>query len=155
MNPRADHFTGIRSEPSQRPARVRVLLVAVGSVSLLLALGSFVSSWRFVSTAQQATAVVSELREQKFRGGFRYAPTFMFRDAGGTQHTKVSSAFVSKFGYRVGALVPVLYAPSNPASVRLDNYRELWGFPTLTGILGGLCLFVARSFGFRRKPLLG
>jgi hypothetical protein len=128
----------------QRPKRpvIAWVIIAMACICLVIAAGSSLHSWRFVSTAARTTGTVTELRDYTDRenGGTSYAPTFSFRDSGGVEHSVASSLYSSPPQHRVGDTLPVLYRPNEPTSARVDGYWYLWGMPTVTGILGGLYL---------------
>jgi len=102
-------------------------------------------TWQFTRTAKRTNGTVIEMRAQADKdsgGGAAYAPTFRFQDARGSQHTVSSSIYSAPPEFRVGESVMVLYASGDPQSARIDSYWQVWGLPSLLGILGSFDLLV-------------
>jgi Protein of unknown function (DUF3592) len=119
------------------------LFCVVGSLSLLVALGSWIYLSHFIHVAMHATGIVIEMREHTAdNGDISYAPTFRFRDAAGVQHTVSSAVSESPPAYHVGDKVPVLYISSDPQSARIDSFWQIWALPILTAIGGGIFLLI-------------
>ena len=141
-----------RLQETTRPIIAR-LFVILGCIFLVGALATSLHTWRFTHIAQRTTGTVIALRQQtnKDTDGFVYAPTVRFEDAGGVQYTVSSSLYSSPPEFQVGDAVAVLYRGDDPQSARIDRYSQLWGLPTVLGILGTSQLFVGLVLLFWRK----
>lgn len=127
-----------------RPATIAKLVIGLGCAALLGAVGTGVHTWHFTRTAHRTIGTVIEMQEHtdKDSGSISYAPTFRFQDASGTVRTVTSRFFSSPPEFRVGDRVVVLYRADSPQSARIASYWQLWGAPTLLGMIGGLELLI-------------
>jgi hypothetical protein len=117
------------------------LFISTGSLAFGATLISFLYMWQFTRVAELATGVVIEMHESTDKDGNTiYAPTFRFEDASGGQHVVSSRVYSSPKQFNVGQNVRVLYRTSEPQNARIDSYWQLWGLPTVFGILGGVLL---------------
>jgi Protein of unknown function (DUF3592) len=115
----------------------------VGSLGLLVAIGSWIYLLHFAHAAIHTTATVVEMREQTDNdGNIFYAPTFRFRDSAGVQHTVSSAVGESPPAYHVGDKVPVLYIRSDPQDARIDSFGQVWALPILAAIGGSIFLLI-------------
>jgi|YelNatPaOPRAMG01_1025707.scaffolds.fasta_scaffold00626_6 hypothetical protein len=114
------------------------VFIGVGLVALLGAVGTACSTWFFVRGAQRTLGTVIELQQSTDNESDRvtYAPVVGFQDANGFQHTVASRVYSAPPKFRVGDTVPVLYRPEAPDRARLARYWDLWGLPTVLGMLG-------------------
>ena len=138
---RAMREAASRIHGTKRPVIARVV-ICLGCLALVVALASSLHTWRFTRVAQRASGTVIEMREDtdKDSGSVSYAPTFRFQDATGAEHTVASSFFSAPPEFRVGDRVGVLYRADSPTSARIDSYWQVWGLPSLSGILGSIYL---------------
>jgi Protein of unknown function (DUF3592) len=126
----------------RRPKRKYLggLLIASGSVFLLIALISLLYFWHFIRTAAHTDGKIIQMLEQKDNDQTAYFPVFSFHDAQGAEHTIHSSSGDFPPAYEVGDTVPVLYSTTNPAEAKIDSFFSIWGISLVTGILGGIDL---------------
>jgi hypothetical protein len=124
---------------AKRPV-IAKLVIGLGCAVLAGALATALHTWHFTRVAQRTRGAVIEMREQTDydSGRISYAPTFRFQDASGTEHTIASSFFSSPPEFRVGDRVGVLYRADSPQSARIDSYWQVWGLPSLLGIIGSI-----------------
>jgi hypothetical protein len=120
------------------------LATILGSLSLLVAFGSWIYTLHFTHVAAHTSGMVIEMQQQtdKDTGSVSYAPTFRFQDAAGVQHTVSSGFFQSPPEFHVGDAVSVLYLSDAPQTARIDSFWQVWGLPSLAGLLGSFTLFV-------------
>jgi hypothetical protein len=130
-----------RIQGSQRPT-IAKLVIGLGCVALVGALATALHTWHFTRDAQRAGGAVIEMRQQtdKDSGSVSYAPTFRFQDASGTQRTVSSPFYSSPSEFHVGDSVTVLYRSDDPEAARIDTYWQVWGLPSLLGIIGSIQL---------------
>jgi hypothetical protein len=127
---------------TKRPV-VGWLFGVLGSIGLLVAIGSWFYLLHFTHVALHATGTVIEMQQQVDKDGvIAYAPTFSFVDVAGVQYTVSSGFFQSPPAFHIGDTVPILYLSSDPRAARIDSYWQVWGLPSLLAILGGFFLAV-------------
>lgn len=116
------------------------LIFGLGCSLLVIGLISSLYTWRFTRDAEHASGVVVEMRPHldKDNGDVSYAPTFRFEDSSGIHHTVSSSFFSSPPEFHVNNSVDVLYRRNDPENARINSYWQLWGIPSLTGIIGSV-----------------
>jgi hypothetical protein len=146
---------------TRRPLIAKVL-IGIACAGLLGAAATALYTWHFTRTAQQTPGTVIEMRKRIDRdsGSVTYAPTFRFNDAAGDEHTVASSFFSAPPEFRVGERVRVLYRADSPQSARIDSYWQVWGLPSLLGIISSIELPVGLAIllwpkitaRFRRHP---
>lgn len=132
-----------RSPKSARSVVGRIaVILAIGSLGL--ALCSWIYMLHFVHVAAHTSGIVIEMQQQtdKDNGSVSYAPTFRFQDAGGVEHTVSSGFFQSPPDFHVGDIVEVLYLKDAPKQARINSYWQVWGLPSLAGIMGILTLSI-------------
>jgi hypothetical protein len=136
---RAMREAASRIHGTKRPVIAR-LLIGVGCLALVVALATSLHTWHFTRVAQRTSGTVIEMREDtdKDSGSVSYAPTFRFQDATGAEHTVASSFFSAPPEFRVGDRVGVLYRAGSPKAARIDSYWQVWGLPSLLGIIGSI-----------------
>lgn len=136
---RAMREAASRVHGTKRPV-VAWLVIGLGGVVLVVALATSLRTWHFTRTAHRTSGTVIEMRGQadKESGSVNYAPTFRFQDGSGAEHTVSSSFYSSPAEFRVGDRVGVLYPSNAPKSARIDSYWQVWGLPSLLGIIGGI-----------------
>jgi hypothetical protein len=137
---RAMREAASRIHGTKRPVIAARLVMGIGCLALIVALATSLHTWRFTRVAQRTSGTVIEMRENtdKDSGNVSYAPTFRFQDATGAEHTVASSLFSSPPEFRVGDRVGVLYRADSPTSARIDSYWQVWGLPSLLGIIGSI-----------------
>ncbi|MBI1177768.1 DUF3592 domain-containing protein [bacterium] len=128
---------------ARKPVAGRVVAI-IGSLGLLVSFGSWIYTIHFTHVAARTNGTVIEMQQQtdKENGSIGYAPTFRFQDAAGNQHTVSSGFFQSPPEFHVGDIVPVLYLSDSPQTARIDTFWQVWGLPSLAGILGSAALSV-------------
>ena len=137
---RAMREAASKMQGPKRPVFGRVA-TTVGGLSLLFALGSWIYTVHFTHVAARTSGTVVEMLQQTDKDGdVTYAPTFRFQDATGIQHTVSSSAYQSPPEFHVGDTVTVLYLRDAPQTARIDSFWQLWGLPSLAGIIGSITL---------------
>ena len=124
---------------TRRPVIAKIF-IGLGCAALVGALATTVHTWNFTRIAQRTTGTVIEMRQQtdKDSGSVSYAPTFRFQDATGMQRTVSSSLYSSPPEFHVGDSVTVLYRGDDPQTARIDSYWQVWGLPSLLGIIGSI-----------------
>ena len=128
-----------RIHGTKRPV-IAKLVIGLGCAALVGALATSLHTWHFTRIAQRASGTVIEMRQQtdKDSGSVIYAPTFRFQDATGAQHTVSSGFYSSPPEFHVGDGVTVLYRGDDPQTARIDSYWQVWGLPSLLGIIGSI-----------------
>jgi hypothetical protein len=123
----------------KRPV-IAKLVIGMGCAVLVGALATALHTCHFTRIAQRTRGTVIEMRQQtdKDSGSVSYAPTFRFPDAAGAQHTVSSSFYSSPPEFHVGDSVAVLYRSDDPQTARIDSYWQVWGLPSLLGIIGSI-----------------
>jgi len=117
------------------------ILIAGGSICLLIALISTLYSWHFVRTASQANGKIIRMIQQEDKDdGTVYFPVFTFYDAQGAEHTIHSSSGSFPPAYEVGDTVPVLFSSADPTNAKIDSFFSVWGISLITGIISGIDL---------------
>jgi len=136
---RAMREAASRIHGAKRPVIAR-LIIGLGCLALVVALVTSLYSWRFTRVAQRTSGTVIEMREHpdKDSGSISYAPTFRFQDGRGAEHTIASSFFSSPPEFRVGDRIDVLYRADAPKLACIDSYWQVWGLPSLLGIIGSI-----------------
>lgn len=136
---RAMRAAATRIHGTKRPV-IAKLVIGLGCAALVGALATSLHTWHFTRIAQRTSGTVIEMQEQtdKDSGSISYAPTFRFQDASGAEQTVASSFFSSPPEFRVGDRVGVLYRADSPKSARIDSYWQVWGLPSLLGIIGSI-----------------
>lgn len=124
---------------TKRPV-IAKLVIGMGCAVLVGALATALHTWHFTQIAQRTSGTVIEMRQQtdKDSGSVSYAPTFRFLDAAGAPHTVSSSFYSSPPEFHVGDSVTVLYRSDDPQTARIDSYWQVWGLPSLLGIIGSI-----------------
>ena len=124
---------------TKRPVIAKIV-IGLGCAALIGALATALHTWHFTRIAQRTSGAVIEMRQQtdKDSGSVSYAPTFRFQDATGAQHTVSSSFYSSPPEFHVGDSVTVLYRGDDPQTARIDSYWQVWGLPSLLGIIGSI-----------------
>jgi hypothetical protein len=101
--------------------------------------------------SERAVATVTAVRTERIPGSrgatTRYWPTLRFQGPTGTPY---NVATVEPFNSRlvVGQVLPIRFDPGNPADAKGASAWDLWGFPTLSGVLGAfgvMCFLLWRS----------
>lgn len=138
---RAMREAASRIHGSQRPT-IAKLVIGLGCAAMVGALAATLHTWHFTRVAHRTDGAVIEMRTQtdKDSGSVSYAPTFRFQDASGIQHTVSSSFYSSPPEFHVGDAVTVLYRSDDPQTARIDSYWQVWGLPSLLGIIGSIQL---------------
>jgi hypothetical protein len=142
----------------------KILVRVFGALSLisacaLLALGGscYSRSVAFKKTAVEAQGAVVELKEGSGGGPGNhhtvYYPVVRFADKAGQDHTLYSSSGSYPPAYEVGERVSVLYDPANPKEAKINSFSNLWLWPLILGIMGGLDLLTG-LFLFFGMPLI-
>lgn len=123
---------------TKRPVAGKIVTV-LGFLALVGAVGTAIHTWHFTRAAQRTSGTVIEMQAQTDKENHTsYAPTFRFLDASQTQYTVSSLLYQSPPAFRVGDSVAVLYLPTDPQNARIDTYLQVWGLPSLLGLLGSL-----------------
>ena len=131
------------------------LLFGMGCVFLLVSLGSSLCTWNFAGSATSTTGTIIEMKEKKDKDSDcpTYAPVFSYRDASGSIQIVSSSFFSNPPQFRTGQLVPVLYREGDQTSGRINTFWQMWGLPTIMGIVGSVEMSVGlvKLYWRRRK----
>ena len=120
------------------------LATILGSLSLLVAFGSWIYTVHFTHIAVRTSGTVIKMQQQtdKDTGSVSYAPTFRFQDATGVQHTVSSGFYESPPEFHVGDAVTVLYLRDAPQTASIDSFWQVWGLPSLAGLGGSFALAI-------------
>lgn len=126
---------------TKRPVIAKVV-IGLGIAALVGALATCLHAWHFTRIAQRTNGTVVDMRQHtdKESGSISFAPTFRFQDAGGAQHIVSSSFYSSPPEFHVGDSVGILYRADDPQTARIDSYWQIWGPPSLLGIIGSIQL---------------
>ena len=109
----------------------RLVLGAVAFFFFAAGIYLFFESVQFVSGATRATGTVVKVDTHRDSDGDRtYRATIRFHTEGGQIFDGRTHTDSSSYNYAIGARVDILYAPENPAIVRIDSFFQLY----LTGI---------------------
>jgi len=118
----------------------------VGAMLVFIGIALFIQVRRFAADAIRTSAIVVENKaahEQREDGMGRntyYYPVFEFKDLQGIKRRLRSSTGSSPPSYSIGAEVQVLYSRDDPASAKIDSFRDLWFTPVLASTLGALLM---------------
>jgi len=119
------------------------ICIAIGGLFLLVGLAASVYMWHFTRMALHTSGTVVDLLQRKDKDGdVTYAPTFIFKDKNGGQHTVTSSTSESPPEFHIGDNVQVLYLGNDPQTARIDTFGETWELPSAAGICGGVVFVV-------------
>jgi hypothetical protein len=123
------------------------LCAALGAISLVASIVTYIHACRFVDSAARAEGTVIKMVERRSRdSGTMYSPVFVFRDAQGRNHEIYSSVSRYPPAYKVGETVTVLYDGDDPDHAKLDGFFDLWLVPLVLGIIGGANMIIALAF---------
>jgi hypothetical protein len=145
------HIIGI-SGPGGWALIALVLAVPLGFAGLggwLLA-----DTLRFAGVALPAEGVVIAIETERGEDGTLYRPTFRFSDADGHVHMAATRDSATAYDYAIGARVPVLYDPQDPADVRIEGFSGMYLLPVGFLVLG-LLVFTAFAVGLGRLIFAG
>jgi len=138
-------------------ARVFGALALISACALLTLGGScYHRAVNFKKIAVEAQGTVVELKEGACGGTDShpvYYPIIRFADKAGQGHTLYSNSGSYPPAYEVGERVSVLCDPANPKEAKVNSFTELWLWPLILGILGGLDLLTG-LFLFFGVPLI-
>lgn len=136
---RAMREAASKIQGTQRPV-IAKFVIGMGCALFVCALATALHTWHFTRIAQRTGGMVIEMRQHtdKDSGSVGYAPTFQFQDAAGAQHTVSSSFYTFPPEFHVGDKVTVLYRSDAPQTARIDSYWQVWGLPSLLGIIGSI-----------------
>ncbi|MEE9454555.1 MAG: DUF3592 domain-containing protein [Paracoccaceae bacterium] len=128
---------------------VRRVLGVLGFIFLLAGAGLMVNSFIFKSNALEVTGtVVAVGKNYSDEGGVTYQPTFRFLDAEGNKHRAQTSLSSSRYNYKIGERVDILYDQRDPSNIRVDSWFSVWGFAAIfavfLGVFGASFLFVTK-----------
>jgi Protein of unknown function (DUF3592) len=132
--------------PSPRRNPLPILAVVFTSIGLLLGSVAGISAAVVagsVSGDRQADGTVVDLSY----GGKSYDPVVEFTAPSGATIRFTSGIGSNPPAWRVGEHVGVLYDPGNPQDATIDQYWQIWFFPTLFGIIGTPFLLIGIAFG--------
>jgi hypothetical protein len=132
-----------RIQGTKRPI-IAKLAIGLGCAALVIGIASWLHTYHFTRIAQRTSGTVIEMREMtdKDSGSVSYAPTFRFQDTNGSQHIVTSSLFSSPPEFHVGDSVTVLYRGDDPQTARIDSYWQVWGLPSILGIISSAELLI-------------
>ena len=134
-------------ESGPAPPKIHILgLSFVAIVTGIFALWTGYRAYDLQHHSAQTTGTVIELE----RSDEKIYPLFEFTDDEGRVHTVRANMSDDRFA--VGESVDVVFRPDKPLAARINNWRSLYFFPTLLGILSiaftiGTALFI-RFRGF-------
>ncbi len=124
----------------------------LGAAFMAVGVGFSVHTWQFMDRAQLASGVVTELvRSGKSLSSVRYSPRIRFETPSGDVIDFVSSVGRAPDDHRVGESVAVYFDPANPGDARLKGFRELWGFASVAGGLGGVFVLIGTGLGLVKR----
>lgn len=136
----------------------------VGVVFLIGTIWSWLSTQRFLNTAETATGTVKELllvRSGGESGGYVYYPVVEYETRGGEKVEFQSTAGSSPASYTVGENVEVLYVSQKPQEAKIKGFMDVWFLVVIFGVfgvvftlLGGVFLSIDIGKIKRRKWLL-
>ena len=102
----------------------------------------FLSTKDFISSAENATAKVTKLIENRSNNGVSYTPVFKFRDNEGKVYSVHSNASSSSKLYEVNESVEILFNPKSPSEAKINSTYSLWGGSILVGSIGLIFLYL-------------
>jgi hypothetical protein len=126
----------------------------IGPIFLIAGVGLLVGCFfafsrtkRFLASAQEARAEVIGMQE-RIGNNHRdrvYYPVLRYRTQKGATQEVVSSVGSSPPRHKEGDSVVILYDPAKPNDVRIHSFFNVWIFPLVLGVTGGI--FVAVGAG--------
>jgi len=140
----------------ERQAIGMYVMVALGPIFLICAIGYWVNTEIFLHRAHRVSGQILEMkRDVDNDGSVTFAPVFRFVAENGQVYTVESLNYSSPPAFSVGQVVPVVYVTPEPMSARLEIFWQLRAFETIFAIfsvcfpLGGLFLLWRRRGGAR------
>jgi hypothetical protein len=119
---------------------IGILMIAGGSVCLLVAAGWSIYSYHLTATALRASGRITEMVKRRGSDGDYWYPVYVFTDRDGVLHTVHSSAGSAPPGHSVGDRVTVLYYAGAGDEAHLDDWSTLWGVPIVCVVIGAIDL---------------
>lgn len=117
--------------------RLAIAGMALSSIFVVVGAMLAMQTWLFLRDAVRAPATIVDLLEVRgVDDATTFAPVLVFADRDGTEHRVASSLTSWPPLSQVGDRVDVLYAPDDPAAVRLDSPAALWLIAVLPIALG-------------------
>ncbi len=121
-----------------------IIMIVSGVFSVLIGLGLFIGTIRFLRAAERAAGAVvghkAKVDETPDQDGMRQCfiyPVVEFEDCYG-RHQRVTLA-TGTAGWQpfpVGTRVEILYPPRDPTRARIRSFLHLWSFPVMFTALG-------------------
>jgi len=120
------------------------LIVPIAIILSLLGGFNGYQSWRFVNSAQNFSAVVTEVRELRGppKPRQRTPVTLVYRTSKGESVSATATLPLLTI-IKEGDQIPILVDPAAPTEAKLPLWSELWAKP-LTYLISGSLLFIAR-----------
>jgi hypothetical protein len=114
--------------------------LTVGPCFLAIALGFVIHTSVFLhySIATSGNIISMASNHDNESNSLNFAPVFAFSTKDGRMYTLTSDVYSNPPAYTVGQTVTVLYEQKNPAGAKLRSFWQLWLFPVVFGILGGV-----------------
>jgi hypothetical protein len=136
-----------------------------GSIALvgLLLLGAscilLMFSMRYVVGGEATYGLVVDFAEMPSKRGRTYAPIVAYPVNGETYEARAGFG-TSWSVYDIGDDVTVLYMPGDPRQATINDFHQLYMFPSILGVPGllmllggvGFCGYVIRQAGWRLLP---
>ena len=136
----------LKVDTERQKLRMRKIFGIIGSILLLVGLGSAIKTKIFIQHASEADGVVVLMIERSggSGGGHSYAPSFMFHDTSGTLHTVQSKLSSSAPEFKVGDKIKVLFEPGAPDTAAINTFWQLWFTPVFFSLFGIALPILAR-----------
>lgn len=114
------------------------LLLGVGTLAAGLGFGVDTSLFLYNSIAADGTIVDMSAIPNRYDDAIDYFPVFTFATEDGQAYTARSGVGTNPPAFETGQKVRVLYLKSNPDSVKLDTFWQLWFVTVMCAGLGAL-----------------
>ncbi len=139
---------------SRRPKLVMLIAGLVGIATLALGIWLLMQDLAFSRNAVATDGRVVEMQVDTSGTPRRYKPMFEFKDQSGQMHRAAPAQQSEHFNFARDQLVPILYDPSAPENLRVNNGNQPAEMG-VTFIFGSLIFFVPAVLAFlvhrRRK----
>lgn len=122
---------------------VGLSLFFIGFAILIGAFASLINKLVFLSAAQKAVGIVTDLKASRNSdNGRMYLPVVSFTTPQNRRYSITGSVASNPPSYQRGERVTILYLPKKPARAVISSFWEMWFLTLLCFILAGILGFV-------------
>ncbi|MEI8019425.1 MAG: DUF3592 domain-containing protein [Schlesneria sp.] len=127
---------------------LKLAVFGLGTIFFLVGVGLAIREYSFGKLAVSTTGSIVDLRISDSGDGLNHYPVVEFKTNRG-ETIRFEGLSTSPLPVK-GAMVPVLYSPTDPRNVRINTFVDRWLFPSLFTPLGLVMLLFARYQMSRR-----